>query len=362
MANKIRDIFSDDMYNIEGKIRFRDEEAHKKFLSALDIVQAEGRVVPVEGITSLSTKIVDKNTKYPIAEDDNIIDVVVGPSIENVSIPVLTRNGEKNVEFGRYFTNECIILEAKKHAIVWFKFIIPKDKSKHRVSYKVQFQHAQSIEEVVDEFELAEAFLSKLYKQEDKEPDETGMVAVKDIKKYFATSADFLRRLVAVEQELGVKNSPCDLADLTEESRLDVEELYLLLCKKQIMRLNAKLTASDSTMVEMAKRNEALKIGDSIKLTFTGTTEYTMPSQKITLHTANLLQNAIIKDIQTDSDKVKILYGDTDSKPMYISFSAFKTQPEAKQECEKIIEHEDLYINAQTVIECIRGYDTSYRL
>lgn len=205
VANKIRDIFSDDMYNIEGKIRFRDEGAHKKFLSALDIVQAEGRVVPVEGITSLSTKIVDKNTKYPIAEDDHIIDVVVGPSIENVSIPVLTRNGEKNFEIGRYFTTENAVLESKEQAVVWFKFVIPKDKSKHKVSYRVQFQYAQSTEEVADEFELAEAFLSTLYKQEDNGIDETGTVAINDVKKYLATSAAFLRRLVAVEQELGVK-------------------------------------------------------------------------------------------------------------------------------------------------------------
>lgn len=38
--------------------------------------------------------------------------------------------------------------------------------------------------------------------------------------------------------------------------------------------------------------------------------------QTVTLHTANLLVNALVKDIQEcDDGTVKILYGDTDSKP-----------------------------------------------
>ena len=69
----------------------------------------------------------------------------------------------------------------------------------------------------------------------------------------------------------------------------------------------------------------------------------------VTLHTANLLVNALVKDIQEcDDGTVKILYGDTDSKPMYISFSAFKTKEEAEQEGDNILQHDEVYINALT--------------
>ena len=56
-----------------------------------------------------------------------------------------------------------------------------------------------------------------------------------------------------------------------------------------------------------------------------------------------------MKDIkECDDGTVKILYGDTDSKPMYISFSAFKTKEEAEQEGDNILQHDEVYINALT--------------
>ena len=48
MPNKIKDIFSDDMFDMGCNIQFRDHEAYKKFLAALEIVHTEGRTVPVE--------------------------------------------------------------------------------------------------------------------------------------------------------------------------------------------------------------------------------------------------------------------------------------------------------------------------
>ena len=72
MPNKLSEIFSDDMFNINGKMRFKDEEAYKNFLSALEIVQKEGRVVPVEGVTSIVTEIQTQGQKYPLQEHTNI--------------------------------------------------------------------------------------------------------------------------------------------------------------------------------------------------------------------------------------------------------------------------------------------------
>lgn len=79
--------------------------------------------------------------------------------------------------------------------------------------------------------------------------------------------------------------------------------------------------------------------------------------QTVTLHTANLLVNALVKDIQeSDDGTVKILYGDTDSKPMYISFSAFETSEEAKQESDTILQHDEIYVNALTSNAYINQY------
>lgn len=70
-----------------------------------------------------------------------------------------------------------------------------------------------------------------------------------------------------------------------------------------------------------------------------------------------LLINALVKDIQkSDDGTVQILYGDTDSKPMYISFSAFETVEEAKHEENTILQHDEIYVNALTSNAYINQY------
>ena len=166
---------------------------------------------------------------------------------------------------------------------------------------------------------------------------------------YFRCYEAFFKRLHTIENELGLSISPSLLNELPQEEQQDIDELYLLLCKKQVVRLNAKLTSTDSTSIAMNHSNNSLNIGNKIALTFLSTIEFSFLKQTVLLHTANLLVNALVKDIQECSDgTVKILYGDTDSKPMYIAFSAFKKEEEAKQEADSILQHDEIYINSLT--------------
>ena len=107
----------------------------------------------------------------------------------------------------------------------------------------------------------------------------------------------------------------------------------------------------------MNRTETPLSIGSKIALTFLSSIEFNFLKQTVTLHTANLLVNALVKDIQeSDDGTVKILYGDTDSKPMYISFSAFETSEEAKQESDTILQHDEIYVNALTSNANINQY------
>lgn len=94
MANKIKDIFSDDMFNINGTLRFSDDEAYKNFLAAMEIAYAEGRVVQVEGVTSVATTVGHLGAKFPLEEYTNITQFFVGPAVEPVPI-TLDVGGEK---------------------------------------------------------------------------------------------------------------------------------------------------------------------------------------------------------------------------------------------------------------------------
>ena len=163
--------------------------------------------------------------------------------------------------------------------------------------------------------------------------------------------------LSAIESKLAISISPSMLNELPCEEQRDIDELYLLLCDKKVVRSNAKLISIDSSEEPINLEKTPLSIGQKIALTFLHNVEFKFLGQTVILYTANLLINAFVKDIQKNDDgTLKILYGDTDSKPMYISFSAFETIEEAKQELDAISQRIGIYTNAQTSNTYINQY------
>ena len=221
----------------------------------------------------------------------------------------------------------------------------------------MQFERAKSIREVADSFNIAAALLTHLYSHEDNTPTENDKVSLSEVKEYFTCYKYFFERLSAIESKLAISISPNLLNGLPDEEHHDIDELYLLLCEKKVVRSNAKLTYTDISPAVMNSTEMSFSIGHKIALTFTYGIEFNFLNQTVTLYTANLLVNALVKDIQKGDDgTAKILYGDTDSKPMYISFSAFETIEEAEQELNAIPQHSDIYVNAKTSNTYINKY------
>lgn len=349
MSNKIKDIFSDDMFSMGGNIQFRDYEAYKNFQAALEIVHTEGRAVPVDGVIAISTAVKYGETMFPLGEDhDNISKVVVGPAVEPVTIPLNVGGIEKKITLLRSQVKGKVILRSEPDSIVSFRFTFLLNEHKLNINYMVQFEKAKSIEEVADSFGLAAALFTLICKSNNEIPSEEDTASISNIKKYFRCYEAFFKRLHVIENEFGLSVSPSLLKKLSREEQQDVDELYVLLFEKRVVRLNAQLTSDDSTLIDMNHNNNTVEIGSKIALTFLGTIEFNFLGQTVLLHTADLIVNAIVKDIQESNDgTVKILYGDTDSKPMYMAFSAFKTAEEAAQEMNNIMEHNDVYENAQ---------------
>jgi len=124
---------------------------------------------------------------------------------------------------------------------------------------------------------------------------------------------------------------------------------------------NLRLTSTESTGLTMHAGYPRLEEGERLDITFLSEIEYMVYGQKISVHTANLISNAIIKQIEKSEDgSVKILYDDTDSQPIYISYSGFKTVGEAEQELKIIVEHKDKYTCALTLNEQIEKLNINY--
>jgi len=351
MPNKLKEIFSDKMFDLGGKIYFQDNEAHRQFLNALQIVQDEGKPVEVKGITALTTVVRDGEMVYPFLEQKDFSQFIVAPSTEDVPIVVNTKHGEKTVLFKCYHTTNETVLETGENEIVYFKIVFIKGTPNITFTYRTQPQLAKTIKDIVESYNTTIALLNNLFKDDDKQELSDEYTFIHDTRESFIELESFFSRLYLIEQELGLSFSPAKIGD-TENDEEELEELYLLLIEKKVIRLNAKLTATESTGITMKAGYNLPEAGSKLDITFISKIEYTMYGQKISVHTANLLSNAIVKQFEENEDgSKKILYDDTDSQPMYISYMGFKTIDEAKKEMSTIMEHKERYTDALTFNE-----------
>lgn len=358
MPNRIKDIFTNEMFDMSAHLRFKDEDAYNSFLAALESVQEEGRTVPIDGVISISTEIKHQGTTYLVEEQTNISHFVVGPSFEPFSFPLQVGEQEKEITFWRNIAKNKIIIKTNDDAIVFFQFTFIPNENIHTINYRIQFEKATTIEEVAESYCLANALLTKLYRPEAPHVDKQEAISIINVKNYFRYHESFLRRLIAIEKILDLSISPVLLKDLPREQQQDIDELYLLLILHKTVKLNGKLTSTDATAITINEGLSSSVVGSAIDMTFSDTIDYDFLGQSVKLYTANLLTNAVVKEIQTEADgKIKLLYGDTDSKPMYISFSAFKTLEEASAELETIMNQKrETYLNAPTSASYIEKF------
>ena len=85
-------------------------------------------------------------------------------------------------------------------------------------------------------------------------------------------------------------------------------------------------------------------------MTFLDAVDYAILGHTVRLFTANLVFNAIVKEIIVeDRGTTTVLYGDLDSKPMYYSRSAYLTYEEAEKELSELMARKkEEYQNAMT--------------
>lgn len=350
MGNKLKDIFSNKMIDLGGNIRFDNPEAYKKFLEALKIVEEEGKVVEVEGVSSISTKVTSGNYEYPFSEDDRVEKVYVGPSIDIVPITLQTEMGEMTLQLRRYHTTSETILENDKKSIVYLKLSVKKESGQNIFSYRAQPELAKNIEEIIESYSIIETFLNYLFRDNiHASKEEYGMI--ENIKKYFNGAVAYFKRVRKIEEIFEKQFNPAKQNEKGNDEQ-ELEELYLLIFEEKAFRYNAKLNGPVDAEITMKVLDPQLAIGKKVEMTFSGTAEFDIYGEKILIYTANLLVNAVVKEIKEETDgKMKIWYDDTDSEPMFISYKGFKTLDEREEEMEKMMGHKKKYIDAVTIEE-----------
>lgn len=347
MGNKLKSVFSDQEISFGGKINFKDQESYRQFLVALETVQEEGRAVQVGGINSVETLVRNGEMEYPIEGKNNICDFIMAPSTDEVSFKLKTDYGEREFVLRRYRVNKGVFLQTSEDAIVFLKIFLEKDTMKTTLNYHVQLENAKSVKEVIESYSIVLSFFNKLFKEDIKKSK--GSITINTIKEYFEKLIEQYKKLVFVENEFGVAFTPGDLTQ-NGEAWEELEEMYLILKEKKVIRMNAKVNDSEAVGMKVSQQVDWIKVGDALDITFVRNREYSLWNINITLYTAILLSNAIVKKISEAGDgEIKILYGSEDSRPTFLSYKGFKTEEEANEEMKNIMNHKEDYTNALTV-------------
>jgi hypothetical protein len=351
MANKLKEAFSDQPSKFYQTISFNDTEACKKFIEAERIAYEEGRPVNVTGIASMKLCCEIGEDSYPVSNVENIKEATIETHKTDCLIDVDTPNfGEQKIFFKQYPTKEGMIWETKDDMAYYIKLIFEQNETITFTSHILP-DKADSIEELVQQLSVATAFVHNFFKSDIKNEKTEEADKIRKLINCFDYAANIFTKLWEVQYVLGITFDPKAEKNWNEKN-IDIEELYLLLVKKNIIRVNAKLTSTDSKEIKIKKSLDEPIIGKKIDITFTGQYEYELGGQKFSIHSASLFTNAIVTDMEEMEDgKTRIIYGNNDSDPMFIANSAFVTEEEALFEVKNIMNHVEDYKGAKTLDE-----------
>lgn len=302
MSNILKEIFSDKSFDLEGKIQFHNNEAYKKFLEKLQIVQDQGKSIEVEGVSSITTNLKDGQRQYPLLVENNITSLIITPSKTDIPIILDTKYGQKNLLFQFYKTTNESILENDEHEIVYFRIVFPNNDLNYFIfSYRLQPQLAKTIKDIIESYNTAIAFLDKLFNYNNEEQSQEEYELIYETKKTFLASEALFQKLYLIEEEFKLSFNPIKINNIKNDEQTlykQIEELYLLLSEKKVIRLNAKLTNSESSTLKILSKDQKIEIGEKIEFTFISDSKYTILNETISIYTASLLCNAVIKEIQ----------------------------------------------------------------
>lgn len=350
MSNKLKNVFSNHMFEMGGKIRFKDEESSVKFAEALKLVYEEGRPVEIDGVEAVETGIKDGSTVYPPMVHRHIDKFIVDVSRQAIPLKIETSSGTKEINLEGYHTANEFVVETNRNGVIYLRLSMPKGKPSINFTYRIQLEHAKQIKDISESLHDVLGIIKALFIPLDAQNVQDGQLEFSNMVRSFQLTSLYFDRLCTLEDVLNIVFDPSKIGDI-DSSAEDVYELYLLLVEKKAVRLNAKLTSTTSTGITILDDSFEHELGAPVDLVFTGENTYVVCGQNICVYTANFLTNAIVKEFKTDEDgTTRLLYGDTDSNPMYISYKGFLSEEAAHNEMKELMPNKrDEYEDAQTV-------------
>lgn len=352
MGNKLRKIFNKNEQFIKGTIHLKDTNASHDFRKALETVYKEGRSVKVDGVESIAMSIDSGAGSFPLEKIENPIDFVVGLQPSEVMLKLEVDGEEIDFPVVRYLYENGCKVQTKTDFPFSTMLMIDETTQTVKINIKPSLDKAEDVDSVLRSIRIENGFLKKFIRTDLEK--ETGLNSAME---YLDGLYKLFEKLKYVESEFDKKFAPGEIDLDNVESIKDLIELCLLIRDKKILRADVRIKDTTGNKLQIATAGEAF-VGKEIALTFIWRLEYTLWSEKVELYCASLLNNATVKAIENlESDQTRIVYGEKENQPMYITYKGFINQDEARIECDHIMDIIADYKNAKTVNQYIgEGY------
>lgn len=356
MSNKLKEIFSDQQPQYSLNVNFKDAEQRKAFVESIKKVSDVGEPVAVDGLYTIDAKVKDGNIALPIHESMNVTDMMIYPDKENFEIETSLDSGEIiNLYMQRYRITEGVVVVLNHKDILDIK--LTHRENDFTLNYNLHPEKADSIGQIIDAYKQLVAFFKIVFTKEKKNLYENSQKQIVQIKEMVTATERVLQiyqHLEKLNEDLNLEITPQDLGD----DVYDIEELYAVLYEKRIFRACGKLNDFTPELKLLPDAEPEVTIGKKLELIGISKSIFAICKKNIDLYFVKVFMKAVVKDIIDKKNNIKkLVLGSDDSDPMFMAYSVYRTEEDAKRGLEDVQNRKEEYMNAITIDEYVNVRD-----
>ena len=335
MGNKLRSMLNHKDENYTLTVHFNNEEEREEFLNAIEYIDTYGKPQKVSYASFIDIKKNINNRQYPLEVHQDIEEIMLRPVSDVISIELDLDTFSDKIDFIRTVSKKFVRLESKDMSLLKINIDFVLEEYKMQLTYKYELLDDVTLQNLVYESKKFVALLDVLLKK--------GFQSDQLLKtrKQFKQSSDYYQRIMAL---LDVFSIEVDSKTAINESKPNfvIEEMYLLLVQKKIIKKNDKLNYISTADVE------APRVGQELFASYIDKCVFSFANQNRNFYIVKCVFGAKIKSIEESEDGKKIIYfEEKKDKPMFMSYSAYLTEEEAQYEIDQIIDKHEEYIHAE---------------
>ena len=343
MGNRLREMLNKNDKGLNLTVKFCNPTDQKNFNNAMNQFENTGmpQVIPLSASIEMTKKKGDY--EYPVNSVENIVQMMIYPKHDVINIPIKIAGNEDDVySLIKTKTHDGEHFVSKNSEIVEVKMDFMKDGNRVNFTYFSHPDKANTMQELIREYKKFLALLEVLFLPS------TSEQRVDDIKKYFEQAIKSYSRWEELGTILGIHLTPKQIVEEEDEGGF-IEKFYLLLVKHSIIRQNDKLNH-----IELAEV-ENINIGQKLFAAYCQLEKMEFFGVKKDIFTVNCFFGAEICKIEKKQDGNNTVYfKDSETYPMYRSYSAFLCKEDAEKEMNQIENKRGDYEKAVNWIEQIR--------